>query len=1100
MKRTADTTTTSEPKRERVVSSNSSGRNVPRRISDAEMKRNSQLAAERRSSKDFGNIEVGVSSIGPSIATSPRKGPVVTAGGGDAMLNVAHSKTSPLKRVAPPKLDNHFEASDFSDSSDEDVAAFDTGSDDESEVLDLLDQIIDNPSETERQEFVRSKFDILSTKVPFFAQFRREHQLQLFDQLSIEHFEDGDLIVKQGDYGDRMYLIVEGEAAVWREEGTTSVDITHLYQYDYFGEHALVYGQVRNANVSAIKKTTAMFLSKSCFEKFEEIRVYMIVQKIPLLSKLRADMQSDIVKRLRPKTYVKGDDVVTQGEVGDAFYMIAQGSAEVVENGETATRLYEGHTFGQMALMSGAPRLATVRAAEPLICFELKAADFKELIEVNSEFNQLLRTDVTVIKRRRSKRDARRRVDSIAKNSQNSNCKYRRSSAASTKDSSVISSSGDPLSPGDSFFLSEHTTVVKTNEAGVRNINGFVIGKVIGEGTFGKVHLCYDEQTKQEFAIKMIDRSKISGGIQSVHAPGIDQMREEVVIMKRLTHPNIVNMVAVIDDPQAQYLYIVQEYCSNGAMMCDLEKSEPFAEAQALKYFRDLLQGLDYLHANGVIHRDIKPMNLLLTHDNVVKIADFGAARMIVGGTKWISGVTGTPAFMAPELLVEDNEVYDGPAVDLWSCGATLYMMVTGVPPWMSDDEIKLAKKVKNDELVFPGDWNKRNYSPHLKNLIAQLLVKDPKSRLGLPETMIHEWVSEEGADPLMMVNSNPQVPQSSNNLQASMKVLKVQPVITGTHGGEEVEELKLRYATCMDRNGRARMEDTLTVEMWKQKHQLVFFAGVYDGHGGDLVSSLLRADLHISIRNKETFLVNTPAAITSGFLSMDKKLLQQAAMHIIRHKQDVSSGVSDQTLAHTKGKTKNLLDQYQTAGSTALICLLNKDNNGDLMMSVAWVGDSRAVLSSAGNAVAMTEDHKATREDEKARIRKAGGSVDRNGRVDGTLAVSRSFGDLYLKGPELESLADMHDDVKDFKMLSEGHVIAVPEMVQRKLIHADEFLVMASDGLWDVLENQDVVNIVREQLNQHHDCDIATKSLVKIARENGAADNISVVVISFSI
>jgi len=955
-----------------------------------------------------------------------------------------------------------------------------------SEVIDLEDDDVFMEEPDTRNAPKLSPFELVS-KVSFFARFPKTYRAQLFQEMKTEYFHDGDLIVRQGDKGDRLYVIFEGEAVVWKElEGGQTQDITHLYQLGFFGESALLYGHRRNANVSAIGETTAMFLSKESFETFNEIRVHLIAQQIPLLSKLRVHMHSDIVSRLVACTFKRGDVVMEQGEIGDAFYMISKGSVEVIENGETTTRLYAGDNFGQMALLSGTPRVATVKASELLICFRLARKDFQELCKLDPDFNNILTTDTDIIRNRRSKRHARKRGGSIP---EDAGTLSRKLSTYSTYSFADLQNK-----------VSNNIVVEGTRRSGARTINGYVIGEVLGKGTFGVVKKCSDERTNMVFAMKTIDTKRVGNNIGSVHVPGIDQIREEVEIMKRLRHTNIVNLVAVIDDPMAKHLYIVQEYCENGALMTGLEDNTPLSEETALQYFRDLLLGLNYLHSNGVIHRDIKPMNLLLTRENVLKIADFGAARIIVGETKWISGVTGTPAFMAPELLVEDNEVYDGPAVDLWSCGATLYMMVTGVPPWMSDDEIKLAKKVKNDELVFPGDWNKRNYSPHLKNLIAQLLVKDPKSRLGLPETMIHEWVSEEGADPLMMVNSNPQVPQSSNNLQASMKVLKVQPVITGTHGGEEVEELKLRYATCMDRNGRARMEDTLTVEMWKQKHQLVFFAGVYDGHGGDLVSSLLRADLHISIRNKETFLVNTPAAITSGFLSMDKKLLQQAAMHIIRHKQDVSSGVSDQTLAHTKGKTKNLLDQYQTAGSTALICLLNKDNNGDLMMSVAWVGDSRAVLSSAGNAVAMTEDHKATREDEKARIRKAGGSVDRNGRVDGTLAVSRSFGDLYLKGPELESLADMHDDVKDFKMLSEGHVIAVPEMVQRKLIHADEFLVMASDGLWDVLENQDVVNIVREQLNQHHDCDIATKSLVKIARENGAADNISVVVISFSI
>ena len=249
-------------------------------------------------------------------------------------------------------------------------------------------------------------------------------------------------------------------------------------------------------------------------------------------------------------------------------------------------------------------------------------------------------------------------------------------------------------------------------------------------------------------------------------------MAIEVAIMKKLNHPHVVNLIDVIDDPKAKHMFLIQEFCAKGAIMEGLE-NEPLSEDIARSHFRSLLLGVEYLHSQKVIHRDIKPMNLLLTEDGMLKIADFGAARTVLGAhNNTLAGVAGTAAFMAPELLCMDSGSYDGPAVDLWSCGASLFMFITGNPPWMADSEIELSRKVRDDELVFPEDWGNK-IDPSLKNLLVRLLTKEYQIRMTLEQTKEHEWVTDEGADPL---HQYPEFLSQEEEQEASISSLSPQP------------------------------------------------------------------------------------------------------------------------------------------------------------------------------------------------------------------------------------------------------------------------------------------------------------------------------------
>jgi len=171
-------------------------------------------------------------------------------------------------------------------------------------------------------------------------------------------------------------------------------------------------------------------------------------------------------------------------------------------------------------------------------------------------------------------------------------------------------------------------------------------------------------------------------------------------------------------------------------------------------------------------------------------------------------------------------------------------------------------------------------------------------------------------------------------------------------------------------------------------------------------------------------------------------------------------------------------------SGAAAVLAVVSKHASEDAsilnptVIHIANIGDCRAVLCRGPEAIDLTIDHKASNPVEKARVEKSGGFVH-NGRLDGILAISRAFGDLAHK--------------------RDGHLIATPDVVSEVIELDDEFLLLASDGLFDVLTSQQAVNFIRKKLRKHGDVQLAAQELVLKAQEYVCHDNVSVIVICFN-
>lgn len=208
----------------------------------------------------------------------------------------------------------------------------------------------------------------------------------------------------------------------------------------------------------------------------------------------------------------------------------------------------------------------------------------------------------------------------------------------------------------------------------------------------------------------------------------LDLIKEEIAIMKKLSHNNLVSLYEVLDDPDEDSLYMVLEMCKKGVVMkVDLgELAEPYQEEACRCWFRDMILGIEYLHAQGVVHRDIKPDNCLITSDDVLKIVDFGVSEMFEKESDMATSKSaGSPAFMPPELCVAKHGHVSGRAADIWSMGVTLYCLRYGHIPFEKHGVLELYESIRGDELNLGNEQDQS-----FIDLIRRLLEKNPEKRI----------------------------------------------------------------------------------------------------------------------------------------------------------------------------------------------------------------------------------------------------------------------------------------------------------------------------------------------------------------------------------
>ncbi|KAK1331511.1 hypothetical protein QTO34_009468 [Cnephaeus nilssonii] len=306
--------------------------------------------------------------------------------------------------------------------------------------------------------------------------------------------------------------------------------------------------------------------------------------------------------------------------------------------------------------------------------------------------------------------------------------------------------------------IESHRVAISDAEDCVQ-LNQYKLQSEIGKGAYGVVRLAYNESEDRHYAMKVLSKKKLlkqygfprrpppRGSQAAQGGPGkqllpLERVYQEIAILKKLDHVNVVKLIEVLDDPAEDNLYLVFDLLRKGPVM-EVPCDKPFPEEQARLYLRDIILGLEYLHCQKIVHRDIKPSNLLLGDDGHVKIADFGVSNQFEGNDAQLSSTAGTPAFMAPEAISDTGQSFSLGCVGHWGHAVLLRL---GKCPFIDDYILALHRKIKNEDVVFPEE---PKVSEELKDLILKMLNKNPERRIGVPDIKLHPWVTKNGEEPL---------------------------------------------------------------------------------------------------------------------------------------------------------------------------------------------------------------------------------------------------------------------------------------------------------------------------------------------------------------
>ncbi|CDZ96170.1 pkinase-domain-containing protein [Phaffia rhodozyma] len=279
----------------------------------------------------------------------------------------------------------------------------------------------------------------------------------------------------------------------------------------------------------------------------------------------------------------------------------------------------------------------------------------------------------------------------------------------------------------------------KQGECEVFNRYHFI--EKIGSGTFADVKRAIALDTNETVAVKEIQKHKFLSNPKTLQL-----FEREIGILEKLQHENICRYVEYFED--SRIIYLILEYVDGGNLLeyiMDIPGEAGLSEEEAIGLTRQICAAMAYTHKQGVTHRDLKPENVLLQNTNpkMVKIADFGLAKMIDNSGTFLKSMVGTPQYLAPEVVLHTQGVGYDQAVDSWSVGIIVYAMLTKLLPFSetSDDPIEVKLKRRKLELVDFSPFEDFGISDIAKDFVNRLLSKEPHTRLSLEAALNHPWL-----------------------------------------------------------------------------------------------------------------------------------------------------------------------------------------------------------------------------------------------------------------------------------------------------------------------------------------------------------------------
>jgi len=444
---------------------------------------------------------------------------------------------------------------------------------------------------------------------------------------------------------------------------------------DYFGERALMTNEPRAATVRALKKTVVMTLDKIAFQKhlgplqevLDQNLNMRVLNSVKLFEKLTEAERLKLCKSFVPEIFAPQTTIITQGDKGTKFYILLDGTANVLESDKVISVLKSGDYFGEMALLDDEIRKATIVASVECKCVFVDRATFNKILgslKHLMERETMARLDVL----------ERATIGNAAAAEKPEEGRQTMKSAAPAPAPAVVAK--QPV-----YEFSNLTTLA-----------------MLGSGTFGKVTLVQDKTTKSLFALKAMFKSEIVAHKQQTN------VMNEKNVMASCNHPFVLRLFQTFKD--SKRLYMLLEFVQGGELFSVIHKPDRdgIPDAHAKFYGLGVLLALAHLHSKEIAYRDMKPENCLIDKDGYPKLVDFGFAKVITGKSFTLCG---TPEYLAPELVLGRGH---NKAVDYWAFGILVYEMICGYSPFSDPsgnmDQVVICKQIVSGKLRFDRSFN----------------------------------------------------------------------------------------------------------------------------------------------------------------------------------------------------------------------------------------------------------------------------------------------------------------------------------------------------------------------------------------------------------
>lgn len=332
---------------------------------------------------------------------------------------------------------------------------------------------------------------------------------------------------------------------------------------------------------------------------------------------------------------------------------------------------------------------------------------------------------------------------------------------------------------------------VSINKKGMR-LGNYELGRILGEGNFGKVKFAKNVESGQGFAVKILEKKRI------LDLKIGDQIKREIGTLKLLKHPNVVRLHEVLASKTK--IYMVLEYVTGGELFDRISNRGRLSEVQGRKLFQQLIDGVSYCHHKGVFHRDLKLENVLVDAKGNIKISDFGLSALPqhYRDDGLLHTTCGSPNYVAPEILA--NRGYDGATADIWSCGVILYVILTGYLPF---DDRNLAVLYQK---IFKGDCHIPKWiSPGARNMMRRILDPNPVTRITMAGIKADEWFKQD---------YTPATPDDEEDIYIDDEVLSIQDVPSEIEKSLESPTAVINafqligMSSCLDLSGFFEKED----------------------------------------------------------------------------------------------------------------------------------------------------------------------------------------------------------------------------------------------------------------------------------------------------